>query len=55
MEGRGREKQLIIFYPFVPKQNLKMRQLSPTARRANYKMFNYEKLDELPSFIVYQK
>ncbi|MCA9363468.1 hypothetical protein KC851_04060 [Candidatus Kaiserbacteria bacterium] len=51
----GREKQLIIFYPFVPKQNLKMRQLSPTARRANYKMFNYEKLDELPSFIVYQK
>ena len=51
----GREKQLIIFYPFVPKQNLKMRQLSPTARRANYKMFKYKKLDELPSFIVYQK
>jgi len=32
--------QKILFYPFIPKRNLKKRQLPPTARRANYKMFN---------------
>ena len=32
-----------------------MRQLSETARRANYKMFNYIGIDELPYFIVYSK
>jgi len=48
-------KQAIIFYPFIPKSNLKMRQLSPTARRANYKMFNYVGLSKLPSFTVYEK
>lgn len=36
--------QTIIFYPFIPKANLKKRQLSPTARRANYKMFNYKNM-----------
>jgi len=45
----------IIFYPFIPRANLKKRQLSPTARRANYKMFNYVGLDKLPSFILYEK
>lgn len=52
---KGEDKQEIIFYPFVPKTNLKKRQLSPTARRSNYKMFNYVGLDELPNFIVYKK
>ncbi len=47
--------QEIRFYPFVPKGNLKMHQLSPKARRANYKMFNYTGLDKLPYFVVYKK
>lgn len=46
-------KQMIIFYPFIPKTHLKKRQLSAKARRANYKMFNYTKLDELPSVVLY--
>lgn len=52
---KNAKKQTIIFYPFIPKSNLKMRQLSPTARRANYKMFNYIGLSKLPSFTVYVK
>ncbi len=52
---KGEKKQEIRFYPFVPKNNLKKYKLSPTARRANYKMFNYVGLDELPYFTVYKK
>lgn len=51
----GIDKQEIRFYPFVPKNNLRKYQLSPTARRANYKMFNYIGLDNLPYFVVYKK
>jgi len=51
----GEVKQEIRFYPFIPKMNLKKRRLSPTARRANYEMFNYIGLDKLPFFILYQK
>ncbi len=47
--------QEIRFYPFIPKRNLKMHKLSPTARRANYKMFNYVGIDMLPYFILYKK
>lgn len=47
--------QEIRFYPFIPKKNLKMHKLSPTARRANYKMFNYIGLDDLPYFVVHKK
>lgn len=54
-EEEGIKKQEIRFYPFVPKVNLKPRQLSPTARRANYKMFNYVGLDTLPHFILFRK
>lgn len=52
---KGRERQEIRFYPFVPKIHLKKRQLSPTARRANYRMFNYTGIDKLPHFILYTK
>lgn len=52
---KGVVHQEIIFYPFVPKRNLKKRQLSPMARRANYKMFNYVDLDELPHFSLYKR
>lgn len=52
---KGEEKQEIRFYPFVPKSNLKKYQLPPTARRANYWMFNYIGLDVLPYFVMYKK
>ncbi len=54
-EEKGKKHQEIRFYPFVPKTNLKMHQLSPTARRANYKMFNYIGIDKLPYFPLYSK
>lgn len=50
---KGEDKQTIIFYPFIPKVNLKKRQLSPTAKRANYKMFNYVGLSKLPNFVMF--
>lgn len=51
----GVQKQEIRFYPFVPKINLKKRQLSSAARRANYRMFNYIGLDKLPFFVLYKR
>lgn len=52
---KGIMRQKIIFYPFIPESNLKKRQLSPTARRANYKMFNYIGLSDLPNFVMFDK
>lgn len=52
---KGKKRQEIYFYPFIPKENLKKRQLPPTARRANYKMFNYVRLDEIPYFPLFRK
>lgn len=52
---KGIKHQEIRFYSFIPKVNLKKRILSPTARRANYKMFNYVGLDKLPHFVLYKK
>lgn len=49
------DRQEIRFYPFVPKQNLRKYQLSEEARRANYKMFTYVGLDNLPFFTLYFK
>ena len=54
-DEKGIERQEIRFYPFVPKKNLQKYKLSETARRANYEMFRYTKLDELPSFLLYEK
>lgn len=45
--------QEIRFYPFIPREDLKFRQLSPTAIRANLKMFDYIGLDLLPYFVLY--
>ena len=44
----------IRFYPFIPKENIQKYQLSPTARRANYKMFRYVGMTKLPYFVVYR-
>jgi len=52
---KGTDKQEVRFYPFVPRKNLRKYQLSETARRANYKMFNYVELDTLPYFLMYKK
>jgi len=49
------KSQEIRFYPFIPRINLRNYQLSPTARRANYKMFHYIGLTKLPYFILYKK
>ena len=43
----------IHFYPFIPRRNLRKRQLSAEAQRANYRMFNYLGLRKLPHFVVY--
>ncbi|MFZ4107029.1 DpnI domain-containing protein [Flavobacterium sp.] len=52
---KGVKKQEIRFYPFIPKINLNKYQLSPTAKRANYKLFHYINMDLLPYFKVYEK
>lgn len=52
---KGASRQEIRFYPFVPKKNLYNYRLSKTARRANYEMFTYVKMDALPHFLVYKK
>ena len=52
---KGKNKQEIRFYPFVPKENLRKYKLSEKARRANYWMFNYVGLDKLPHFVFYRK
>jgi len=52
---RWKEGQEIRFYPFIPKDNIRKRVLSSSARRANYKMFNYFGLSRLPYFTLYKK
>lgn len=51
---RWKGGQEIRFYPFIPKINIKRRVLSATARRANYKMFNYVGMSDLPYFTLYR-
>ncbi|MBU1992482.1 hypothetical protein KKG51_02155 [Patescibacteria group bacterium] len=53
-EKKGKLYQEIRFYPFVAKGNIKKYTLSPKARRANYRMFRYEKLDKVPFMTLYQ-
>ncbi len=52
---KGVAKRRILFYPFIPRANLRKRQLPPTARRANYKMFNYVGLTSLVSFVLHDE
>ena len=51
---KGIQKQKIVFYPFIPRVNIKKRTLSATAQRANYKMFDYVGLRSLPHFTLYE-
>lgn len=52
---KNKNRQVILFFPFVPKKNLKHYKLSPTARRANYEMFRYSNLLSLPHFVLFEK
>ena len=54
-EDKTGKHQEIRFYPFISKSNLKKHQLPPTAKRANYWMFNYINLDTLPNFVLFKK
>lgn len=47
--------QSILFYPFIPKINLKHRMVKYNSQRKDYKMFNYIGLDKLPHFVLYEK
>lgn len=49
----GTRKQKILFYPFIPKANLKIRCLPPP--RETYRMYDYVGLDELPHFVLYDE
>ena len=49
------QRQEIRFYPFLTRENIEMRQLSPTAQRANYRMFNYINLNTKPFMVVFNK
>lgn len=51
-EGEHHE---IRFYPFIPKDNVQKYILSATARRANYRMFNYVGLKAIPFLILFPK
>lgn len=52
---QNKPKQRILFFPFIPKSNLKHYKLSAEARRAGYEMFRYTKLLELPHFVLFDK
>jgi len=51
----GIEKQEILFYPFIPKSNLKKRFTKIKKTGRELWMFNYIGLDKLPHFVVYKK
>lgn len=48
-------QQAIRFYPFIAKDNLLPYILKPAAKRANYKMFRYVKLNKIPYFELYSR
>ena len=51
-ESEGQDRRTVRFYPFVPSSHLEDRQLSkdPAHPRANYRMFEYRRMNELPYF-----
>src|SRR5688572_17497133 len=54
-EQDGKRHQEVRFYPFVPKKQLRKYTLSAEARRANYQMFTYTGLNELPHFVLLRR
>lgn len=53
IDKKGTANREIRFYPFVAKGNIKKYTLSANAKRANYKMFRYEKLDKIPFIVMH--
>lgn len=51
--NKGGQCQEIRFFPFIAKRNIQKYILSPEARRANYKMFKYVKLDQAKFFMLF--
>lgn len=51
----GGLNQEIRFYPFIAIGNIQKYKLSPTARRANYWMFKYVKLDKIPFISMFSQ
>lgn len=49
---KGKPRQEICFWPLIPTSHLSHYRLSATARRANYRMFTYSRLLELPHFVL---
>lgn len=52
---KNMNKQKILFFPFVKRENLIKYELSKKAKRSGYKMFRYSKLLDLPHFVLYEK
>lgn len=52
-ECEGGVCQEIRFYPFIAKGNISKHQLSPKAKRANYRMFNYIRLNQAKYYMLY--
>lgn len=53
-EEKGVKCQEIRFYPFIPKKTLGKYKLSPTAKRADYMMFRYVGLNDIPYLVLYK-
>jgi hypothetical protein len=54
IDKSGAAHRKIDFFPFIAKGNISPYTLSPTAKRANYKMFKYVKLDKMPQIEMYR-
>jgi hypothetical protein len=52
---KAENHQEIRFYPFIPKNNLKKRNVVFSSDRKDHMMFNYIGLDELPYFVLFRK
>ncbi|MFL6286298.1 MAG: DpnI domain-containing protein [Pyrinomonadaceae bacterium] len=49
-----KKRQKIVFYPFVPKLNLRKKTVNFKSGRV-YKMFDFTNLYKLPSFVLYER
>ena len=52
---KGKKKQIVLFYPFIPKRHLKKRFTTIKKTGRKLWMFNYVGLDSLPNVIVFEK
>lgn len=52
---KGRKHQRVLFYPFIPRANLRRRHTTIKKSGRELWMFNYVNLDKLPSIAVYEK